>query len=476
MKKSISFFGAIFSTLFFGTLNFLCANNISVSNVTLTGQNTSAGTNNAANFTQVQFNITWENSHRVAFGPTNWDAAWVFVKYRVAGGNWLHASLANTGQVAPSGSTIDIGLLTPGSTYNATTNPGMGAFIYRNTSGSGTFTANSAQLRWAYGANSVADNAVVEVQVFAIEMVFVPGGAFSAGDGSNGFTRTTISTANATTAPASNSGGYPTGQTAPTAASWPNGFNGFYCMKYEISQQQYVDFLNTLTASQSVNRFSNSTLVRLAISVANGVYSTTNPFLACNFLSMADLAAYLDWSGLRPMTELEFEKACRGTLPAVAGELAWGTTSSTPATGLTNPGLTNEIASNAGANCMLGSQTGITGPGRVGMFAASNTTRVQAGATFYGIMEMSGNLWERTVSIGVAQGRNFTGLHGNGAISSAGDADVTNWPDATGTGTGLKGGAFNETSLNCSVSSRSQAATLYSRTSTTGGRGVRSVP
>ncbi len=463
--------------LFIGVCSSSIANNISVSNVTLTGQNTTAGVNNAANFTQVQFNVSWENSHRVAFGPTNWDAAWVFVKYRVAGGNWFHASLANTGQVAPSGSTIDIGLLTPGSTYNATTNPGMGAFIYRNTSGSGTFTANSVQLRWAYGANGVADNAVVEIQVFAIEMVLVPAGAFSAGDGgTSGFTLTTINTANATTAPVSNAGGYPSGQTAPGAASWPNGFSGFYCMKYEISQQQYVDFLNTLTASQSVNRFPNSTANRMAISVASGIYSTTNPFVACGFLSMGDLAAYLDWSGLRPMTEIEFEKACRGTLPAVAGELSWGTSSATPATGLTNPGLTNEIASNAGANCILGNQTGITGPARVGMFAASNTTRVQAGATFYGIMEMSGNLWERTVSIGVAKGRNFTGLHGNGAISSAGDADVTNWPDANGTGSGVRGGSIIQGISDCSVSNRSQATSVYSRNYNIGGRGVRSAP
>src|SRR5690606_29684717 len=41
----------------------------------------------------------------------------------------------------------------------------------------------------------------------------------------------------------------PTGQTQPNA-SWPNGFNAFYCMKHEITQQAYVDFLNTLTYAQ----------------------------------------------------------------------------------------------------------------------------------------------------------------------------------------------------------------------------------
>ena len=32
---------------------------------------------------------------------------------------------------------------------------------------------------------------------------------------------------------------------------------------------------------------------------------------ACNFLNWNDLAAYLQWAALRPMTELEFEKICR---------------------------------------------------------------------------------------------------------------------------------------------------------------------
>ena len=89
------------------------ANNISVTNVTLTGQNTTAGTNNLANYVLVQFSVSWENSWRSSFGPANWDAAWLFIKYRISGGNWLHAILNNTGHNAPAGSTIDAGLLTP---------------------------------------------------------------------------------------------------------------------------------------------------------------------------------------------------------------------------------------------------------------------------------------------------------------------------------------------------------------------------
>jgi hypothetical protein len=49
--------------------------------------------------------------------------------------------------------------------------------------GTGTFSITGAQLRWNYGANSVADDATVDVKVFAIEMVYVPQGSFYVGSG-----------------------------------------------------------------------------------------------------------------------------------------------------------------------------------------------------------------------------------------------------------------------------------------------------
>jgi len=83
------------------TPSWLMANDILVSSATLTGQNTIAGANNIANFTMVRFNLSWSNSWRVATGPSNWDAAWIFVKYRIEGGTgctpgaWQHATLSN---------------------------------------------------------------------------------------------------------------------------------------------------------------------------------------------------------------------------------------------------------------------------------------------------------------------------------------------------------------------------------------------
>lgn len=463
------------------------ANNISVTNVSLTGQNVTAGANNAANFTLIQCSVSWENSLRTSFGPGNWDAAWVFAKFRVNGGNWQHVRLNNTGHTIPTGSTVDVGLMTPGSAFNATTNPGMGVFVYRNSTGTGTFAANNMQLRWNYGSQGVADNSAVEVQVYAIEMVYIPQAAFNVGGGLGtlAFTSTTINTAVATTVPSGTgtlggaAGGFPTGQTAPALATWPNGFGASYCMKYEISQQQYVDFLNNQIATQATPRFMNSNTARNGIVVANGVYSSTLPNVACNFLSWADLAAYLDWSALRPMTELEYEKICRGNQPAVANELAWGTTTATTATGLTNAGLANEVPSNAGANAAFGNVAGLQGPGRVGMFAGAATLRAQAGASYYGVMEMSGNLGEKVINISTTQGRAFNAIHGDGTLTATGDANVSTWPDvATGLGTGNRGGAWaNTASTFLRVSDRYDIGNgVATRSNIIGGRGVRTAP
>jgi len=106
------------------------ANNLTVTNVSLTGQNT------GSDFILVQFDITWKNSWRVTGSdPNNWDAAWVFVKYRVAGGAWMHATLHTSGHTAPTGSTI----------APATTD-GPGVFIYRDTDGTGTVNFTSVRL------------------------------------------------------------------------------------------------------------------------------------------------------------------------------------------------------------------------------------------------------------------------------------------------------------------------------------------
>ncbi len=120
-------------------------------------------------------------------------------------------------------------------------------------------------------------------------------------------------------------------------------------MKYEVSQDAYVAFLNSLTYDQQATRFANSpnsvagTFAMAGLTnpqnCRNGIRIQTpgqvnnvpavvgcdldldgvpneaddGQNIPCNWLSWSDLTAFLCWAALRPMTEFEFEKVCRGT-------------------------------------------------------------------------------------------------------------------------------------------------------------------
>jgi hypothetical protein len=119
------------------------------------------------------------------------------------------------------------------------------------------------------------------------------------------------------------------------------------------------------------------------------------------------------------------------------------------------------------------------GPIRNGIFATSSSSRENSGAGYYGAYELSGNLKERTITIGNSIGLSFTGLHGDGLLLSStgneGNADVAGWPGADAIGSGLKGGAWDDTSsAKLKISDRSEAAfsTAVSYPGY-GGRGVR---
>jgi hypothetical protein len=91
-------------------------------------------------------------------------------------------------------------------------------------------------------------------------------------------------------------------------------------------------------------------------------------------------------------------------------------------------------------------------------------------------MELSGNLWERFVTTGNGTGRSFSGIHGNGTLTSGGAADASGWPAAGGAG--LKGGSwFNNTANAATTSFRGNAANgNNNRDSDAGGRGGRTDP
>jgi formylglycine-generating enzyme required for sulfatase activity len=459
------------------------ANNLQVENVTLTDKNTTS------DYVNIQFDISWDNSWNLAGSstPFNWDAAWVFAKWKYTlGGHWNHCTLSTTvlHHTAPSGSQIDASF--------SKDDDGRGVFIYRSSTGTGANNWDSVKLRWNYGTDGVGDNDVVEIKVFAIEMVYIPTGAFYLGDGlSTGtFSQTgSNTTVQITTNPVvvkcedtnyddaqlegsgilvdGDSGIDMDGTTTVDNPDYPTGYSAFYIMKYEISQGQYADFLNTLTSAQDGNRFPNRADYRHTIGGTYGSRSAGRPDRACNYLSWDDGCAYADWSSLRPMTELEFEKACRGILSSVSGEYAWGTTTIVPDVSLTLSGIedgtetvTTDVSAGAavyGYNLHIGGD-GDLGPLRCGIFATATSNRVSAGASYYGVMEMSGNVIEKAVTLGNSAGRSFTGRHGNGAIDSNGDADVSNWPGSDAVGSGLRGGYWHNDTTYLHVSYRSYAA------------------
>jgi formylglycine-generating enzyme required for sulfatase activity len=199
--------------------------------------------------------------------------------------------------------------------------------------------------------------------------------------------------------------------------------------------------------------------------------------VAMNLLSWTDLTAYLDWAGLRPMSELEYEKAARGPLTPVSGEYAWGSTSITQATSISNGGVGSERGQ-SGSNCTYGSHINVQGPLRIGSFSKGANTRVASGGGFYGVMELSGNVWERSVTVGRSAGRSFEGrYHGNGILNNSGDPDVTSWPGTSAVGSGFRGGGWDYNVTVMTLSRRTEVAnTSTVRGYDYGGRGVRSAP
>ncbi|HAZ93204.1 MAG TPA: hypothetical protein DCX70_07345, partial [Chitinophagaceae bacterium] len=384
MKKLFTFLSFVIMT------HLSIANNVTTANVSVGSQNTSL------HYSMVKFDIAWENSWRTVTNESNYDGCWIFVKFRKKNTYaWQHATFnyvspgtaGASGHTEPSGSTI------------STPSDGKGIFIYRNAVGNGNINWTGAQLRWNYGADGVADNDSVEIKLFAVEVVYVPQGSFYLG--SNGTepyhlrrgdkdTCFNVTSENALTVGTlasdlfSASG---TLQNGTIPALYPKGFNSFWCMKYEISQQQYADFLNTLDAATATTRTPSAFTTG-----SHPALVPNQPERAMNSLSNDDVLSLLDWSALRPMTELEYEKACRGANQApVPNEYAWGNTTIEFVQTPTDIGLSTETwaSGNIGYNNSY--------PIRCGALATSTSTRQSSGGSFYGIMEMSGNIYEIVV-------------------------------------------------------------------------------
>lgn len=514
------------------------ANNVQISNISII--------NNGPGTIQVKFDLSWDNSWRTNVGPANYDGVWVFFKYKDASGKWTHMNLTGNNNVLPVG--FDV--------YQTNNFNKAGAMIYRDTVGAGTATATN--IRLGVVSNLPYD---IDVRGFAIEMVYIPPPTFRPffGDGDG-----TAESANAL---------HYTDNTATTSSVVPMksdgagiddaeiGTDGIYvysndtiqltnplgsldpfptmkalwCMKYEITQAAYRDFLNTLDSQQQAERtflapssavgtgaLTSSGTARNYIEIATPATSSSpavygcdangnntydeggdGEWIPCGFLLYQDVAAYLDWSGLAPMTEIQFERICRGhssagAQPAILGEFAWGTnTIAASAYTLSNVGTAGELVSNVSSTAGNAAYSSTTSsPLRAGIFATGSSNRLTSGASFFGVMDMTGNLEEFVITIGCLAGRSVRFIpNGNGILSSAGNAQLSVggagfWPGMEGNfststantcsgtceitgsaGAVLKGGGFSTAAANLPMCTRNYFVPT-ARASSRGGRGV----
>ncbi|MFO8066286.1 MAG: hypothetical protein R6U11_01765 [Bacteroidales bacterium] len=570
IKKLITFIGIIFFSL-----------SLSASNLKITSPPEMININTVAETVDIQFSVSWENSWRNDIAgtgyeePYNHDAIWVFMKYQDSDELWHHVTLRAAGHVMPTGAD------------HIVPTDKKGAFIFRDENGFGNINLEEVILRWDYGFDGIVDLHEINMRIFAIEMVYVPEGAFYVGnEGLTGDVRGQfyqivadpsdysnpyqIGSENAITLGGITEGnlgardagldiadGFSSTEVLILPQEYPKGYDAFYCMKYPVTQKQYVDFLNTLTRRQQKNRTYISTADNVYAmtstsvvfadpgndspgeSYRNGIRFNPDNFgtnldsdpplyffcdlnengvgnedddgqdISCNFLSgesnnvSTDLAAYLDWAALRPITELEFEKAARGA-GQVAGLDIWAgggdyvstTNRLVPSdetdylNGLDdyilNRNYETETVANSNHNCAFGLSGRKYGPTRSGIFARSATNRLESGASYYGIMELSGSLWERTVSVSIVEGTDvtipnysYTGIHGDGVLNVNGYADVANWPAILG----ARGGGFGFNQRHIRISDRAYTNSSWTSragpirgTRSHGGRGVRTAP
>ena len=304
------------------------SDNLRIENVTAAPRDDATAT--------VKFDISWENSWR---HRSFHDAAWVFFKVRVGNKSpWQPIRLVADKVVNPSG----YGQAQGGTPLDFVVPAGddgfVGMFVRRAGEGKGPVAAQGITAVWELAANKgfPKDLKGASIRAFGIEMVYVAEGPFYLGSGGkelNRFHRYVDNSQVNLETPAylvKDGGAIPTGRqpgklwatgiapedNSEIPSSFPNGYAAFYCMKFpHITNAQYAGFLNTLTEPEAKGRYYPGFLgnaIQRSGDPPKYTYTASAPDGRCSWLSWADGAAYAAWAGLRPMTEMEYEKAIRG--------------------------------------------------------------------------------------------------------------------------------------------------------------------
>lgn len=430
MKKSIFVF-----TLMLAFLQ-LNASNLEISNIEFRQFRNTTGEQ------KIKMTVRWDNAWHNA---KNHDAAWIMVKFVEEGGGYGHARIAKEGHRIISGK--------PKAKITVPEDQ-TGFFITldENYRGNVNWTIevqlDEESLRRVQFWNSACE-------VYGVEMVYIPEGGFSLGDPDTTANRfgslfqsndkgeqaglfqvvkedqvIEVGPENGKLYYRAQTQDYQGDQQGPIPADYPKGYQAFYIMKYEMQQGEYATFLNTLNYSQSMTRANfggkDYEKYRGSISYDGQKYQAGSPHRPCNFVSWDDGLAFADWAGLRPMTELEFTKACRGGSKPIAGEYPWGTNNKDQ--------LKRIVAQNNELVTLDGFDES----------QLKDDNRAVFGASYFWVMDLAGSVWERVITIGDERGRNYTGQHGDGRINDNGYANVSDWPDGDNTpgGYGFRGGGY----------------------------------
>ncbi|NNL93623.1 MAG: hypothetical protein HKO66_15380, partial [Saprospiraceae bacterium] len=132
-----------------------------------------------------------------------------------------------------------------------------------------------------------------------------------------------------------------------------------------------------------------------------------------------------DWAAIRPITELEYEKAARGPSTPIEGEFVWGTNTY------------NDLERYVNTNFEVAFTNGVEEKN------LNDQNRSVFGASYYWVMDLSGSLWEKVITVGNPLGRAFIGSHGDGKLDF-GEATNDDWPKSNNEkgGFGYRGGGY----------------------------------
>ena len=411
----------------------------------------------------ITFSIKWDNSWKVSTGPSNWDAVWIFVKRQSASSNlsnWMHSTISSS---SIAGTLLQVDAV----------GDQMGVFVRRTDGIMRAMQATNVTLTLPTAVGT--DN----IKVMGIEMVYVPQGPFYVGDGSSQnamgnasnqplLVNSALLSANSSGMPKAVYGGqYALGSSANLLSTFPFGYDGFYCMKYEITTQEYVGFLNTLNYNQQMALQDNPAVTKPESAIGTalnqkfgykiaiktpGIAADGQPAvygndatIDANFdqdndglglpvaLSLKEFLAFLSWTALRPMSEFEYEKSCRGPLQAVANEFAWGTTQINTFAPNDTYAVGNRFTPSETLNPGYVSTIGFTTVGRglvsrAGITANNASDRVHASAAYYGILDMTGNVFEGCVGGWNFDYSTFTTANGNAVLDNDCLTNVAGWP------------------------------------------------